>query len=245
VFACCSIGWKAASLAGSAPRVAEPLLLAAALVLALQGNIVHDLFYYGASSQVVDLRAYGWKFWTEWLLWLAAWPLTVALLSRLRRLPAWLAALPLLSFALLLVPAWYAPRAGQAGASQGEIPVDDSVFAFSSVRNLVHLLPDGFQGDVVRQAFEEHPDLAAAYQGFTLFTDHLGMYQGTAPPYTILTGNPGTPEGFSYEQGDPGSAGVLTRTNSPGVATRWTTSRYRTSSASSRPLPATPGRSTT
>ena len=200
-------GWKAASLAGE--RTAWWLsrcLLAAALVLALQGNIVHDLFYYGAfNGEHVDLHAYGWKFWTEWLLWLAAWPITLALLARLRHLPAWLPALPLLSFALLLGPAWYAPRAGQSGASGAEIPVDDAVFAFSSVRNLVHLLPDGLQGDVVRQALEEHPDLAAAYQGFTLFTDHLGLYQGTAPAlHTILTGEPvGLKKGFSYERVTP------------------------------------------
>jgi hypothetical protein len=200
------LGWKVANLAGE--RIAWWLsrcLLGTALVLALQGNIARPFLLRRFNGQRVDLRAYGWKFWTEWLLWLAAWPMTVALLARLRRLPAWLPALPLLSFALLLGPAWYAPRAEQAGASGAEIPVDDSVFAFSSVRNLVHLLPDGLQGDVVRQALEEHPDLAAAYQGFTLFTDHLGLYQGTAPAlHTILTGEPlGLQRGFSYERVTP------------------------------------------
>ena len=99
-----ALGWGAARLAGE--RFAWWLnrcLLAAAMVFAVQGNIVHDLFYYGAfNGERVDFRAYGWKFWLEWFGWLAAFPLTTMLLTRLRRLPAWLPALPVLSFALLL-----------------------------------------------------------------------------------------------------------------------------------------------
>ena len=115
------LGWKAAILAGERPAWwVSRGLLAAALVMAAQGNIVHDFFYYGAfNGQRVDFRAYGWKFWTEWLLWLAAWPVALVLIARLRRLPAWLPALPLLSFVLLLLPALRNPHsphhAGQTG----------------------------------------------------------------------------------------------------------------------------------
>ena len=175
------------------------IFLTVALVCAVQGNIVHDLFYYGAfNGERVDFRVHGWKFWLEWATWLAAFPLAFLLLTRLRRLPAWLPALPLVSFALLLLPALLAPRTHEAVASN--VTVDDAVFTFSSVRNLVHLLPDGFQGDVVHQVFEENPDLAAEFQGFTLYTDHVGMYQGTAPAaYTLLTGKPFPLErGFDY-----------------------------------------------
>jgi hypothetical protein len=198
-----ALGWGAARLAGK--RFSWWLnrcLLAAAMVFAVQGNIVHDLFYYGAfNGERVDFRSYGWKFWLEWFGWLAAFPLTAALLTRLRRLPPWLPALPVLSFSLLLGPALLAPRANPAAPDATAIAIDDPVFAFSSIRNLVHLLPDGFQGDVVRQALQENPELAAEFQGFTLFTDHLGMYQGTAPAaYTLLTGKPfDLDRGFSYE----------------------------------------------
>lgn len=199
------LGWRLAALAG--PRFEwwlNRMLLAAALVTALQSNVVHDLFYYGAfNGERFDLRAHGWKFWAEWIGWLAAFPLATWGLAKVKRLPAWLFALPVLSFVLLLAPALQANRAGAAANASAEI--DPGVFTFSSVRNLVHLLPDGFQGDVVRQVFDEHPELAARFEGFTLFTDHVGMYQGTAPSlHTILTGQPFPLErGFSYDWARP------------------------------------------
>ena len=191
------LGWQLSRLAG--PRIRwwlNRILLGAAFVMALQSNVVHDLFYYGAfNGERVDFRAYGWLFWAEWAAWLLAFPLAVWLISRLRRLPAWLAALPIVSFALLLAPDLLHSRDSEPTRAESEIA--ESVFAFSSVRNLIHLLPDGFQGDIVREVFESNPDLAARFDGFTLYTDHVGMYQGTAPAlYSILTGKP-----FEFERG--------------------------------------------
>jgi len=172
-------------------------LLAAAIVMAIQGNVVNDLFYYGAfNGQTVNFRGYGWKFWIEWLGWLAAFPLALWLISRLSPLPGWLPALPLLSFCFLLVPLLLLP-ADERPSETDEVEIDPSVFAFSSKDNLIHLLADGFQGDVVRQVLQENPELAERFRGFTLFTDHVGLYQGTAPAlYTILTGRP-----FEFEKG--------------------------------------------
>ncbi len=99
----------------------------------------------------------------------------------------------------MLTPALLDPP--QAGLELADEPgVDPSVYAFSSVSNLVHLLPDGFQGDTVRQVLAENPRLAARFEGFTLFTDHLGRYPGTAPSlYSMLTGKVFPLEkGFDY-----------------------------------------------
>ena len=66
---------------------------------------------------------------------------------------------------------------------------DSEVFEFSSKLNLVHLLPDGFQGDIVREVLEQHPEIEAEFVGFTLSTNHVGQFQGTAPSLpTILNG---------------------------------------------------------
>ncbi len=165
------------------------VFLALALVLAIQGNIVNDLFYYGAfDGQSMEFRSYGWLFHLEWMFFILAIVVALRLFSRLKRLPALLPLLPIASFALLLFPVIFS---GTAASQKRNMTVDPSVFAFSSQSNLIHLLPDGLQGDVVREVFEQNPQLAEKYSGFTLYNNHLGMYQGTAPSMiTILTGEP-------------------------------------------------------
>lgn len=174
--------------------------LTLAFLLALQGNWVYDLHGFGVfDGRPLDFRANSVIFWLDSLGYLVLGAGLFWLFSRLKSIPAWLPALPILSFALLLAPALLDPP--QAGLElMDEIEVDPSVYAFSSVSNLVHLLPDGFQGDTVRQALEEDPRLAARFEGFTLFTDHLGRYPGTAPSlYSMLTGKAFPLEkGFDY-----------------------------------------------
>jgi len=170
--------------------------LACAFVFALQGNFVHDLFYYGDfNGDLTDWREYGWKFWTEWFGFLLAFPLFYWLLSRLKQIPVWLALVPVLSSLLLIAPVLFNQKANVALGLSDEVKPD--VLEFSSTLNLVHLLPDGFQGDIVREVLEDHPELSARLQGFTLYRDHLGLYQGTAPSVpTIFTGRR-----FDFEAG--------------------------------------------
>ena len=194
--------WIAGRLGPRAASVVAIACLGLALVLAIQGNLVHDRFYYGAfNGETVNFREYGWLFWAEWIGWLAAFPAVFWLLRRIARVPGWLPLLPLLSFTALLLP----PLLAAGGNPEEQVTateIDESVFAFSRVVNLVHLLPDGFQSDTVRQAFEEHPELAERFRGFTLFTDNVGLHHGTAPAlYTLLTGEPfDLEQGFSYEK---------------------------------------------
>ena len=164
--------------------------LACAYVFALQGNFVHDLFYYGEfNGSLTDWREYGWMFWAEWFGFLFAFPLFYWLLSRLKQIPVWLALLPVLSSVLLVAPVLLNQQANVELALSDEVKPD--VFEFSSTLNLVHLLPDGFQGDIAREVLDDHPELSARLEGFSLYRDHLGMYQGTAPSVpTIFTGRP-------------------------------------------------------
>lgn len=165
--------------------------LSCAFVFALQGNVVHDLFYYGEfNGSRIDWRQYGWKFWLEWGGFLLAFPLFYSLLNRLRQIPVWLALIPVMSSVLLLAPVLISqPETSVTGLADDD--VDQSVLEFSSELNLVHLLPDGFQGDIAGEVLQDHPELAARLDGFTLYRDHLGMYQGTAPSVpAIFTGRP-------------------------------------------------------
>ncbi len=165
--------------------------LACAFVFAIQGNVIHDLFYYGNfDGSRVDWRHYGWKFWVELVGFLLAFPLFYWVFSLFKRIPVWLTLIPVISSLLLITPALFSQQDnGVLGLSDDD--VSPEVYEFSSALNLVHLLPDGLQGDVARQVLEDHPDLAAKLKGFTLYRDHLGMYQGTAPSVpTIFMGRP-------------------------------------------------------
>jgi len=164
--------------------------LACAFVFALQGNFIHDLFYYGEfNGSLTDWREYGWKFWAEWFGFLFAFPMFYWLLSRLKQIPVWLALVPVLSSALLIAPVLFNQRSNVAPGQSDEVKPD--VFEFSSTLNLVHLLPDGFQGDIAREVLDDHPELSARLEGFVLYRDHIGMYQGTAPSVPmIFTGRP-------------------------------------------------------
>ncbi len=171
----------ASALPGRLRAVADRSLLALALLFAAWGNLVTDRFGFTVfDGRPVDFRDPEWLFWLEWIAWLAAAFALARLLRSLRTVPAWLPALPLASFVLLLLPALLSPPQAGLETAAAEAP-DRSVFAFSSRFNLVHLLPDGFQGDTVRRAFESDPALAARFSGFTLYTDHVGRYPGTAP----------------------------------------------------------------
>ena len=178
-------------------RRAGLLMLGFALVLAVQANVVHDLFFYGNfNGEKVNFRSNGQDFWFEWYGFLSALLVVTVVLQWRRPKGPWLAILPVLSSTLLLVPVWFEYLQGNRGDGQ-EQDIDPGVFGFSRHGNLIHLLPDGFQSDVVQQVLEENPELAAKFEGFTFFANHLGMFQGTAPAVpTILTGMP-----FDLEQG--------------------------------------------
>ena len=171
--------------------------LSCAFVFAIQGNVVHDLFYYGDfNGGQTDWRQYGRMFWVEWIGFLLAFPLFYWLLSRLRQISIWVALLPVASSVLLIAPVLFSQQ-GATALGLVDDDVSPSLFEFSSELNLVHLLPDGFQGDIVREVLQDHPEIAARLGGFTLYRDHLGMYQGTAPSVpAIFTGR-----AFDFEAG--------------------------------------------
>ena len=176
------------------------IFVSLAFLMAIQGNGIHELFNFGVfDGKPINFRENKAVFWLEWIAWLAAGSGLVWVLSRIKRIPIWLPALPVFSFLFLISPVLFNPP--QAGLEMSmESEVDPAVYAFSSVANLIHLLPDGFQGDTAMQVLQDDPGLAARFEGFTLYRDHLGRYPGTAPSlYAMLTGKSFPLErGFSY-----------------------------------------------
>ena len=114
--------WNAARLSGKRVQWwASRMLLCLSLLMAIQGNFVHELFNYGAfNGERFDLRSYGWKFWMEWTCWLAAIALLILYLKKLRPLPAWLPLVSIASFLLLLLPALPAAMNQAPAADSGD-----------------------------------------------------------------------------------------------------------------------------
>ena len=164
-------------------------LLALAIVFTIQGNVVHGFFDYGEfDGAVVNWRSYGWAFWLELWLFLLAIPFLYGSLLRFDSPPRLTPLIVIASSILLSLPTLASFAEGPLELSNNE-EFDSGVFEFSSKLNLVHLLPDGFQGDIVREVLEQHPEIEAEFVGFTLSTNHVGQFQGTAPSLpTILNG---------------------------------------------------------
>ncbi len=212
-------------LGSSAAHRIALLFLGLALLLAVQCNIVHDLFFYGNfNGEKVNFRSDENVFWYEWYAFLAVAVVVTTLLQWFRPRSRWLAALPILSSSLLLIPALLEYSGDAEAVAQGQ-NIDPAVFEFSRNGNVIHLLPDGLQSDIAQQVLEENPDLAAEFEGFTFFANHLGMFQGTAPSIpTILTGKPfELDQGHDYQKVIPyvQANGYPTVLKTPG--TDWTT----------------------
>ncbi len=172
-------------------RLLSLFILATAAVFVIQGNIVNDRFYYGEfDGETVNLRSYGWMFWAECGAFFLAIPLSFKLLTVLKR--------PSPTVPLVLIASCLVLLAPTTVALVPSIPIethtaifDEGVFEFSRTRNLIHLLPDGLQGDIVGEVLTEHRDLAERFAGFTVFSNHVGLFQKTAAALpTIYNGRP-------------------------------------------------------
>jgi hypothetical protein len=161
------------------------IVLGLGIIFVLQGNLIHDLFYYGEfDGAAVNWRSSGWIFWLELVAFSLAVPIVLWLLLRARKIPDFVIYLPLLSCIVLLIPTIL--RQAREPSLDVDQSFDQKVFEFSRQLNLVHLLPDALQSDIVHQVLKENPALANGFSGFTLYTDHLGLYKGTAPTVPAL-----------------------------------------------------------
>ncbi len=62
-------------------------------------------------------------------------------------------------------------------------------FEFSDTKNIFYYQPDSVSSDVVKKLFEDYPELAQEFEGFTFFADNAGAYNGTLlSTYSVFTG---------------------------------------------------------
>jgi hypothetical protein len=170
-------------------KLVVSLILAFATALVIQGYIVHGLIDFGQlDGSIINWKGLGPIYRTEYkAILLALIILTILYLSLPKILKSISSLLIIFSLAQLLIvlPSYFQREAPVKTAND----FDDSVYEFSSEKNIIHILADGFQADLVKQVFEDNPELAKEFTGFNFFDNHLGRFQGTAPTIpSILTG---------------------------------------------------------
>jgi hypothetical protein len=168
-------------LKGKAQKITLSIILAFATAITIQGYIVHDLFQYGQlDGHEVNWSNFGWIYWAE-VIFFFIFTFLISILYK--TIPnKW----QTISFALILfsclqlvliIPTYIENK----NLVHEQEKIDSSVFEFSSNKNIIHILADGFQADIVKQVLEENPELKKEFSGFIFFENHLGHFQSTAP----------------------------------------------------------------
>lgn len=158
------------------------LLAALAVLVWIQGHLL--VWDYGPlDGRSIRWMDGAWRGVVDLALWVAVL-VSAYLLPRFRRLlpPAAVATLVIQMVALALT---VVPRADEllfrdfaAADSTGR----EAIVRFSTERNVLHIVMDGFQSDIFREILDAEHDLKDRLDGFTLFRDNLGVF-----PYTQMT----------------------------------------------------------
>jgi hypothetical protein len=175
--------------------------LALSLILVVQGSFIHELFNYGAfNGQDMELGSYGWVYWLELMIYIGACPIILIILIKSKNISL------LLPVGVLLLSSShiFSSVISFKGIDQKESDksFDDSVFEFSSVSNLIHIIPDGLQADVAKEVLEQNIELKKKFKDFIFFDNHSAQFQGTAPTRpTMYSGTTFDIEnGFSFDK---------------------------------------------
>jgi hypothetical protein len=155
------------------------VLFALGLLIWLQGNLL--VWKYGLlDGQGIDWSQGTWRGWVDGAVW-AALLATAFIASRRIHKLAVVAAVALLSIQLVSLaaasfknPEIWKEKEMISTAPPGEI------YEFSSGRNVIHVILDGFQSVMFREIIDEDPDYYRnALEGFTFFREATGVFPTT------------------------------------------------------------------
>ena len=162
------------------------LLAATGILLWAQSNLL--VWDYGLlDGRAINWSRDAWRSWLEIVIWASGLLLVLVFYRSIGRRVIGLA---ILLFVLQLGIFGY-NWAGHASelAKKSEVTHTnqslDELFQFSSQKNVVHILADGFQSDIFEDIIadgDEGDRMSAAMDGFTFFRDHLGVF-----PYTHMS----------------------------------------------------------
>lgn len=162
------------------------LLATISVLFWLQGNIL--VWDYGAlDGRGIDWMEKQWRSWLELAIWSSAILTAVFFPSRIGKSIIYAA---VTIFSLQLVFFLFAgiqsasALAKKSGAKSSANALHE-IYRFSSQKNVVHLILDGFQSDVFEEIIKEGEDgrrFTSALKGFVFFKEHMGVF-----PFTHMT----------------------------------------------------------
>ncbi len=162
----------------------EAMLCGVAVLLWLQGNIL--VWNYGVlDGSSIEWTAEAWRGVVDTSIWAAVMSLAIFAYQKAGKglLVAAIAAFAIqtLSATITLITR---PEILQSRKVETNVEGRSAIARFSTNKNIVHILMDGFQSDIFAEIIadtSEH-DFKSDLPGFTYFDQHLGAY-----PYTQLT----------------------------------------------------------
>jgi len=177
-------------LALTKPPVCEKALsalFALAFLLWLQGNLL--VWNYGLlDGRDIDWNAKARLGVIDSAIWLCVIILSFGAARRVQNLSRKASLVFIvIQIASTLFVAYKAPDASHMRGKS--VDDDNTLFSFSSERNVLILLLDGFQGDVFQEIIDEDDHFHKMFKGFTYYRNNLGGYPSTYPSIPlILTG---------------------------------------------------------
>lgn len=162
------------------------VLAALSLLLWLQGNLL--VWDYGVlDGKAIDWTHDAWRGWVDATIWVALLAVALVFASRVAK-PLFVAAVVM---AVVQIAGATISIAQQPGAvltasnGQSQDNLSDMVFRFSTSRNVLHIVMDGFQSDIFEEIINEGEPgkrMRDALDGFVFFKENMGAF-----PYTHMS----------------------------------------------------------
>lgn len=186
IFLIAAFGLVGAVLSTSVFRRYLVLLAALSVLLWLQGNLL--VWEYGLlDGRRIDWTAGAWRGWVDLGVWMGVLLLAVCFHRRIGKPVIYLA---VASFSLqltlsVLTGIQNAPMLVEKSETKASVDALGEIYRFSSHKNVVHIIADGFQSDVFEEIINDDEDgarFASALKGFVFFKDNIGAF-----PYTHMS----------------------------------------------------------
>jgi hypothetical protein len=186
IFLIAAFGLVGAILTASVFRRYLVFLAAISVLLWFQGSIL--VWEYGLlDGRGIDWTEGTWRGWLDLGIWIGVILATVFFHRRLEK-PIIYTAVVTFSLQLtfsLITGIQSAPTLLENSEIKTSSSTLREIYRFSSHKNVVHIIADGFQSDVFEEIINDGEDgkrFASALKGFVFFKEHMGVF-----PYTHMT----------------------------------------------------------
>lgn len=156
------------------------LLATSCILVWLQGNIL--VWEYGLlDGRSIDWNQGTWRGWVDLGLWVSVFAIALLTYRRSGK-PLIVAAVAIfcIQFALLVFSGTQnAAALAEKSVSKTSVDAKDEIYRFSSDRNVLHIIADGFQSDVFEEIITDGDDgarYASSLDGFVFFKNNLGVF---------------------------------------------------------------------